>query len=157
MQAFKAYILQEFGRTDYAASEFKYTYTTNTKMDKSSMRPLVHNSINVKVNIVDKDMQVLDSKSFKFVDNELTKANEKKLINIAPAELDNRFVAALPEIAGIIGGDISGRISDLHDQLSSLNAYTHHNNTVIPDAFRGKSVVIGSTEEPSKKTTKFEF
>ena len=101
-------------------------------------------------------MNVLDSKSFKFTDNELTTSSSKKLVNIAPAELTNRFVAALPEIAGVISNELSGKISDLREQLSSLNMYAHHNSAVIPDAFRGPSVVVAD-EGVNSHSSKFEF
>ena len=157
MEAFKSYALQEFGRVDYAASEFKFTFNSSSKIDKASARPVINNNISVKISIVDRSMNVLDSKSFKFVNNELSPSCKKKLVNIAPAELTNRFVAALPSIAREIANDLSTRIGELQQQLASLQAYASHNNSIIPSAFRGESVMISDSQILTKTSNSKQF
>lgn len=160
MQNFKSYCLQEFANTNYAASDFKFTHSINAKVDKKTEMVLTENIINVSVKIFDGDMNELNKKTFKFVNNIIQPALKKKLINIAPAELENRFMAALPQIASIIKSSYEDKINVLTHQVQDLNHYVSHNNIVIPNQFVGERVMIADDSvmnESVKEKKNFEF
>ena len=119
----KQYLLSEFSNNiQYSAADTKYTHTQSITKNGA-----INNIITIKMKLVDKDMIVLSTNTIKFINDTLP--IKTKLINIAPAELINRFVAAKPDIVAIIRDEYTKRLNDIEASMNELNSYSKYNNT----------------------------
>ena len=96
MEPFKNLIIDEFRdkAKGFAATEFKFSHSVNIKIDKLSKIPLKNDIIKVKVTFIDKDFNTLLTSTLSFENNVLSKTTAKKMVNVAPKELENRFNVA---------------------------------------------------------------
>ena len=96
MEAFKAYLIDEYKEKvkGFVATEFKFTHSSNVKVDKKSEVTLTLDIIKVALTFYDKDINKLLTSTLSFENNALTKTMAKKLVNISSKELENRFSAA---------------------------------------------------------------
>ena len=155
MEAFKQYIIDEFrsNAPGLAASEFKFSHSAKIKIDKKSSVSVVMNTIRVGVKLFDKDLNVLVSKSISFENNLLNKTSKKSLINIAPAELENRFNSALPEIAKVIMNDYIDDLEQAQTKIELLSRYIGPDVDLTPSEFKGeRTQVIDINVETKNKT-----
>lgn len=145
MESFKEYVISEFkpSAPGYVAAEFKFTYSNKVKVDKKSMVTIVVNTIRVGVKLFDKDMNVLISKGISFENNVLTKMSKKALVNIAPAELENKFNAALGEISNVIMNEYQEKLDDVQTHIDCLNHYLGREG-ITPSEFKGERIQIAS-------------
>ena len=164
MQSFKDYVIQEFKSQaeTYAAVEFKFSHAVGSKLDKKSELIMKVDYIKVGIKFYDKDMNLLISKMLTFENNEVPKSIAKKLVNISPDELANRFNEARNEICSVIMNEYNTKRDDLEEKIKELRIYTGSNGDVIPDKFKGESLVIENSfaaEKPStkKKGTNFDM
>ena len=130
MESFQDYLKSEF-KIDYAAVEFKYNHNITLKVDKPTNKLLTYNNILVGVKFYDKNLKLLESSNLKFVNNVLARSYEKKLINIAPAELNNKFMRARREIVQKIRSELLEKEAEIKNKLQSLNAYIGEENQNI--------------------------
>ena len=139
MESFQDYLISEY-KIDYAAVEFKYNHNSTVKIDKPTSKPILHNNILVGVKFYDKNLKLLESVNLKFTDNNLTKTCEKKLINIAPAELNNKFMRARNEIVKKITNELVEKREEIDNRIISLNAYIGNQNIAISKEFEGEKI-----------------
>ena len=134
MQEFKDYLLLEYKplTQNLAATKFEFTHSSKTKIDKKTNIVLIINTIHVNIKFFDKDMNTLLTKSISFENNVLSPSCKKALINIAPAELENRFNAALCDISNIIMRTYIEQLESLDVKIKSLNKYVGADNGVTP-------------------------
>ena len=156
MQSFKDYVIQEFKSQaeTYTAVEFKFSHGVGSKVDKKSELIMKVDYIKVAVKFYDKDMNLLISKMLTFENNVVPKSIGKKLVNISPDELNNKFNEARPEICSVIMKEYTSRHEELSEKIKELNIYTGHNGDVIPDKFKGQSLVIENSFTAEKYSTK---
>ena len=157
MEDFQNYLISEYKVQDFAAVEFKYNHSENIKFDKKSEKYIVQHSILVGVKFYDKTLKLLHSANIKFVNNILAKVCEKKLVNIAPAELNNKFMAARTEIIRTITDEIINKISDINQKLISLERYSGKpsDSIAINNQFKGELIKI--SESPDSVVSKNTF
>ena len=110
MNSFVDYLTSNWEVEGCVGVEKRYTHDLKMKTDKKSDKEVVEHTVGVGLKFYDKDNKMLMSESIKFVNNVLNGVSKKKIINIAPAELENRFMAAKREIAGVIYGGLCGTI-----------------------------------------------
>lgn len=153
MQSFREYLIAEFkpNAPTYVAAEFKYAYSNKIKIDKKSNVSLLINVIKVTIKLYDKDMNALVSKSISFENNTLPKSAANKLINIAPAELENRFNLALNDISKLIMNDYIESLTDLETKIDSLQRYANVNPSITPNEFKGERISIADDESVEKR------
>ena len=156
LNAFESYLLDEYKDSNVVCTAFKYSHTTKQKIDKVSKVPLTNNVINVKIDCYDDKHNLIASHTEKFIDGEVQRAKNKELVNIAPAELNNRFAAAKQCIANRIMSEYLVKLNDIQEKINSLNAYVHVNaDDVIPNEFVNEpSVGVGDGKSKNKH---FEF
>lgn len=153
MDQFKSYLISEYAVKGYAAVEFRFTHSTNIKIDKKSGVPLRNDVIKVSIKFVDKGMKVLHSSSVSFENNMLTKTQAKKLINISPKELENRFAAAKRDVCTIIMNEYLIKNHEITTKIDDLQKYLGVNG-IIPMEFKGEGINVidsASSTEPKKK------
>ena len=158
MEAFKSYIIGEFKdkAKGYVATEFKFTHSTNIKIDKKSNIPIKSDIIKVNVKFVDKDMNQLHSAIVTFENNIITKANAKKLINISPKELENKFMIARKDIVSIIMNEYCDKLADINSEIDSLKNYVG-NDGIISHEFKGESIQIVDVDVKDKNKQHFDM
>ena len=144
MQSFKEYVLLEYKQLvpELAATKFDFTHTTKSKIDKATKIPLIVNTIHVNIKFFDKDMNTLLTRTITFDNNLLNSTCKNKLINIAPAELENRFNAALHDISTIIMKSYIEQVDNLDIKIKSLNTYIGTDNSITPFEFKGEHIQI---------------
>ena len=158
MDAFESYILQEYGDANVACTSFKYSHSTKDKIDKKSNRPITNNIISVKIDCYDDKHNLLASHSEKFVDGSIQRTKPKPLINIAPAELNNKFAAAKQQIANRIMSEYMIRLNEINEKITSLRSYVNTNG-VIPNEFVNEPTISDGNkdQQPVPKDKHFEF
>ena len=143
MESFKSYLIEEYKckANGFVAVEFKFTHHNNVKVDKKT-KVLLHNDIiKVSLTFVDKSMNKLFNTTISFENNVLPKSISKKLVNIAPKELENRFNAAKKEIISSIMNELCEKLSDINSKINALRKY-YGDNGIIPTEFKGESINI---------------
>lgn len=158
MEGFKSYIIGEFKdkAKGYVATEFKFTHSTNIKIDKKSNIPIKSDIIKVNVKFVDKDMNQLHSAIVTFENNIITKANAKKLINISPKELENKFMVARKDICSIIMNEYCDKLGDLNSKIDGLKNYVGVDG-IISHEFKGESIQIVDADVKDKNKQHFDM
>lgn len=148
METFKAYLIDEFKdqAKGYAAVEFKFGHTSNVKIDRKTNISLKNEVIKVNIKFVDKNMCVLKTATISFENNLLPKIQAKKLINIAPKELENRFNAARRSICNEILEDLVKKCNDLSSKISDLKNYIGVDG-IIPSEFKGENISIANESD----------
>jgi len=153
MEQFKSYLASEYQVKDATSIELRFNHTMNIKTDKKSNTPMNIHTIIATIRFYDKDMNMLKSGSVKFVNNELAKVSENKLINIAPKELGNKFMCARKEIIRVIMGEYKDKLDDIRGKIKLLKMFEGKDNEdiTVEDEFRGELVQI-SDKRKEKKT-----
>ena len=152
MDAFKNYIIDEYRNKakGFVATEFKFTHSVSLKIDKKSNVPLKNNIIKVKVTFIDKDMNVLLTTNITFENNVLNKTFAKKLVNIAPKELENRFNAAKKQIVSLIMNEYCDHLNEIETKINDLKLY-YGDEGIIPSEFKGEQVTVADEDEVKGK------
>lgn len=123
--ALEDYILNEFKdtQTEFAARNIKYSF--NSIVSNKG----VNDVITMNIKIYDDNMNLLDSKSIKFINEgfaqgsesyKLAKPCEKKLVNIDVNELNNLFTKALDDIKNEIAKEYNAKINEFKAKLECL-------------------------------------
>lgn len=153
LKDFETYVINEFKVDTQAAIEIKYSYSC--KIDKFMVK---NHTITMSLKFYNEDAKLLKSSMLKFVNNNLPKLYEKKLITINPGELNNKFLAAKKEIIDIIRGEYEGEITKINMFLKDLKEY---NTSMIDvdDQFRREIVNIAVSDiksqiQPNQKNKK---
>jgi len=153
---FKKYLSSEFQVDSATAIELKFTHNLSIKIDKKTKLPINVHAITACIRFFDKDMNLLTSANVKFINNELSKQCEKKLVNIAPKELSNKFMAARPAIIASILAEYTDKLADVKSKIHDLNTYAGKENDspAINDQFKGELVQVATDNaQPSAKKT----
>ena len=155
--SFEDYLLKEYPVSGCVCVNFKYSHGTKEKIDKKSKIPVINNVINVKIDCYDDKHNLLDSHSEKFIDGHIQRPKNKQLVNIAPAELDNRFSAVNVEICSTIMAEYMLKLDEINSKISALRAYCGGAG-VIPSEFVNEPI-IGEHDKNlnERKTKSFEF
>ena len=124
--ALEDYILNEFKdtQTEFAARNIKYSFNRTV-----SNKGVLNDVITMNIKIYDDNMNLLDSKSIKFINEgfaqgsesyKLAKPCEKKLVNIDVNELNVLFTKALDDIKNEIAKEYNAKINVFKDKLKCL-------------------------------------
>ena len=149
MNDFKSYLIGEYKDKvkGFVAAEFKFTHSSNVKVDKKSEVPLTNDVIKVSLTFYDKDMNKLLTSTVSFENNLLTKTMSKKLVNISPKELENKFSSAKNDICRTILSELVEKRNELNDKIDSVQKYLGFKG-IIPSEFKGESITIARNESP---------
>ena len=152
MQSFINYLTTEYRdkATNYAAIDTKFTYSATLKIDKKSNVPLKNDVIKVTLTFYDKSMNKLYSSSISFENNLLPKTQAKKLVNISPKELENKFMCAKNEICDVILSELLEKRNELNEKINDVSPYKGVKG-VIPSEFKGQNIHVTESVEPSTK------
>ena len=159
MQALKDYIISEYKEKvqNFVGTEFKFSHSVNFKQDKASDNKLKIDLIKIAVKFYDKDMNMLLAKLLTFENNELMNNCSKKLINIIPAELTNKFNAAKTEISKVIFEEYANKRKEINERIKDIGEYVGGRMEVIPDQFKGEKVTLVEENQPVKKKKNFDM
>jgi len=84
--------------------------------------------------------KVLTKANNNFIHNDiLTKAIAKKLINIAPKELENKFNAAKKSICKNIFDELKTKQLDIESKINELKKYVGEEG-IVPSQFKGELI-----------------
>ena len=157
MENFIDYLLKEYNLpSEVVCNKTTFTHSTKSKIDKKSNVPITNNIITVKIESFDKHHQKLASITEHFVDGQIDRPKTKKLINISPAELNNKFASAKSQICSVINSTYNEKLKDLKESMNELNEYCGSEISVIPDEFINEAKIT-KEPKPEKQKTKFEF
>ena len=158
MNAFEEYILREYQLPPSAVCQsFKYSHSTKQCLDKASKVPLINNIINVKIDSYDDKHNLIATHVEKFIDGQIQRKKNNKLINISPAELNNRFAAAKQSIVNQIIAEYNVKLNEIQDKINEVNSYCKADG-VIPNRFVNEPIVGTVNVEATANVNKhFEF
>ena len=90
---FEQYVISEFKVDNQAAVEIKYTHTISIK------KAVINHMITMNLKFYDKNVKLLKTCTLKFLNNVIAPSYAKKLININPGELNNKFMSAKEDLS----------------------------------------------------------
>lgn len=155
MQSFVDYLLQEYQLpAEVVCNNVTFSYSNQNKIDKKTHIPITNHIITVKADSYDKSHNKLASNTEHFINGHIQRPKAKKLINISPDELNNRFGAAKSSICAQIQKANSDKVKELTDVINDLKQYCD-NMTVIPNEFINEPTI--TPPEPKKNNKQFEF
>ena len=134
---FEQYVISEFKVYNQAAVEIKYT----------------HNMITMNLKFYDKNVKLLKTCTLKFLNNVIAPSYAKKLININPGELNNKFMSAKEDIIKVIHAEYEEKMNEIVEKMNQLKQYGVK-QFGIEDKFRGELVkpVENQNEVKNKKS-----
>ena len=160
--ALEDYILNEFKdtqtefatrRAQFAARNIKYSFNRTV-----SNKGVLNDVITMNIKIYDDNMNLLDSKAIKFINDKLAKPCEKKLVNIDVNELNDLFMKALDDIKNKIAEEYNAKINEFKAKLECLRSENVRNDI---DIVKQKTETLsGSNEVPriaDKNKVKFDM
>ena len=144
MESFEQYLLQEYKDISYNVVNFQYSHNTSIKMAKKTNIPIKQNTVFVNIKFYNKNVDLIKSVNIKFVNNILAKVCEKKLVNIAPSELNNKFMIARGEIIKTIYDKLAIKYNKIKSKINDLNDYRGKPNDsiAINYEFKGEQIDI---------------
>ena len=155
MEPFIDYLLKEYQLpSEVVCNNVNFSYSTQNKIDKKSHVPITNHIITVKIDSYDKHHQKLNSNSERFVNGKINRPKSKKLINISPDELNNKFGVAKSSICSQIQKTNSEKVKELNEIINDLKQYTGNEISVIPNEFVNELSI--APQEPIKNK-QFEF
>jgi len=143
MQELKNYLIDEYKdkAKGFVAVDFKFTHSVSVKIDKKSNVPLRNDILKISMTFYDKDMNKLYTSNISFENDILPKATAKKLINIAPKELENKFNAAKKSICKNIFDELKTKQIDIESKVNELKKYVGEERAFSPEAHRAEGIV----------------
>ena len=149
MLEFVNYLTENFKIERSTSIEKKYTHAKKIS-NKKNDNNLIEHSITVSLKFYDKDNKLLKSESIKFVNDELNNASKKKIVNINPKELENKFMNAKREILLEIAMGYRSKMDELNEKLNELNGYCDNTNSIIPSEFKNNKVIMVEHKDDTK-------
>ena len=154
MEAFIDYLLKEYQLpSEVVCNNVNFSYSSQNKIDKKSHVPITNHIITVKIDSYDKSHNKLASNSERFINGKIERPKTKKLINISPDELNNKFGTAKSFICAQIQKNNADKVKELNDVINDLKQYCD-NMSVIPNEFINEPTI--AKQEPAKNK-QFEF
>ena len=160
MNSFVEYLVSNWNVGGCVSIEKRYTHDMKMRVDKKSEEEIVEHVVNVGLKFYDKDNKLLQSESIKFVNNVLNGISKKKIINIAPSELENKFMAAKTEIAEVIMEEYYEKLEVLNGKVRMLKSYCDVDSLGCTGVFRGERIEIakkGAMKESKKSVKEFDM
>ena len=139
---FEQYVISEFKVDNQAAVEIKYTHNISIK------KAVINHMITMNLKFYDKNVKLLKTCTLKFLNNVIAPSYAKKLININPGELNNKFMAAKNDIINIIKAEYEEKRNELDEKINELDEKINQLNEFgkgqfgIEDQFRGELVKV---------------
>lgn len=141
---FEQYVISEFKVDNQAAVEIKYTHNISIK------KAVINHMITMNLKFYDKNVKLLKTCALKFVNNVLAPSYAKKLININPGELNNKFMSAKEDIIKVIHAEYEEKMHELVEKMNQLNQFSKSQFS-IEDKFRGELIKPVEQEVKNKK------
>lgn len=98
----------------------------------------------------DKNVKLLKTCTLKFLNNVIAPSYAKKLININPGELNNKFMSAKEDIIKVIHAEYEEKMHELVEKMNQLNQFSKSQFS-IEDKFRGELIKPVEQEVKNKK------
>ena len=150
MNMFEEYLTSNWTVEGAVGIEKKYSHSLKKGVDKKTEREILNHNVVIGLKYFDKNNVLLKSESIKFVNNELCTASKKKLINIAPAELTNRFMAGKQEIVERIMYEYDNKKYEIVEKMKDLMNYSDTDSVGCNAEFKGERVEIGGMAKKNK-------
>ena len=144
MDNFEQYVISEFKVDNQAAVEIKYTHNISIK------KAVINHMITMNLKFYDKNVKLLKTCTLKFVNNVIAPSYAKKLININPGELNNKFMSAKEDIIKVIHAEYEEKMHELVEKMNQLNQFSKSQFS-IEDKFRGELIKPVEQEVKNKK------
>ena len=144
MDNFEQYVISEFKVDNQAAVEIKYTHNVSAK------NTTINYTITMTLKFYDKNVKLLKTCALKFVNNVLAPSYAKKLININPGELNNKFMSAKEDIIKVIHAEYEEKMNEIVEKMNQLKQYGVK-QFGIEDKFRGELIKPIEQEVKNKK------
>ena len=141
---FEQYVISEFKVDNQAAVEIKYTHNISIK------KAVINHMITMNLKFYDKNVKLLKTCTLKFLNNVIAPSYAKKLININPGELNNKFMSAKEDIIKVIHAEYEEKMHELVEKMNQLNQFSKSQFS-IEDKFRGEMVEMAPNEVKNKK------
>lgn len=141
---FEQYVISEFKVDNQAAVEIKYTHNISIK------KAVINHMITMNLKFYDKNVKLLKTCTLKFLNNVIAPSYAKKLININPGELNNKFMSAKEDIIKVIHAEYEEKMHELVEKMNQLNQFSKSQFS-IEDKFRGELIKPVEQEVKNKK------
>ena len=141
---FEQYVISEFKVDNQAAVEIKYTHNISIK------KAVINHMITMNLKFYDKNVKLLKTCTLKFLNNVIAPSYAKKLININPGELNNKFMSAKEDIIKVIHAEYEEKMHELVEKMNQLNQFSKSQFS-IEDKFRGELIKPIEQEVKNKK------
>ena len=141
---FEQYVISEFKVDNQAAVEIKYTHNVSAK------NTTINYTITMTLKFYDKNVKLLKTCTLKFLNNVIAPSYAKKLININPGELNNKFMSAKEDIIKVIHAEYEEKMNEIVEKMNQLKQYGVK-QFGIEDKFRGEMVEMKENEVKNKK------
>ena len=141
---FEQYVISECKVDNQAAVEIKYTHNVSIK------KAVINHMITMNLKFYDKNVKLLKTCTLKFLNNVIAPSYAKKLININPGELNNKFMSAKEDIIKVIHAEYEEKMHELVEKMNQLNQFSKSQFS-IEDKFRGELIKPIEQEVKNKK------
>ena len=112
--------------------------------------------ITMNLKFYDKNVKLLKTCTLKFLNNVIAPSYAKKLININPGELNNKFMSAKEDIIKVIHAEYEEKMNEIVEKMNQLKQYGVK-QFGIEDKFRGELVKLVENQNEVKNKKSYDM
>ena len=139
---------------DAVSCGIKYSHSSREAKDKKSDATIINNTINMTLSWFDKDNKLLRSEKLAFLNDDMTKTYDKKMLIINRKELVNKFRNAKKDIVKLIIDEKQEKIAKLNSDIINLTRYLGREDDIIPREMKGTTDISSSSASSSSTSPK---
>ena len=137
MQEFEDYVKSNWNVPGATSCGITYTHTVRTVVGKQNKPSVKNHSLNLTIAWRDKDNVQLMTEKLSFLNDDMTKAYDKKLTTISRKELVNKFRTAKQAIITKILNEKHEKLLSIQHDIAELRAYMGRSDDIIPPSMKG--------------------
>lgn len=150
---FESYVKSNWSVPESTSCGIKYSHSSRECLDKKSNRILINHTVNLTITWFDKDNNQLRTEKLSFVNDDMNKSFDKKMLIINRQELINKFRVAKPQIVHKMITEKNDKLIKINDEIDSLRSYLGRKDDVIPHEMKN-TIEISDSSKATKSTDK---
>ena len=157
---FESYVKSNWSVPESTSCGIKYSHSSReclgrspreqSSFDKKSNRILINHTVNLTITWFDKDNNQLRTEKLSFVNDDMNKSFDKKMLIINRQELINKFRVAKPQIVHKMITEKNDKLIKINDEIDSLRSYLGRKDDVIPHEMKNTIEISDSSKARSR-------
>jgi hypothetical protein len=147
MQEFEQYVKSNWNVPQATSCGITYTHTVRTA------KKVINHSINLTISWRDKDNNLIKTEKLAFLNDDMPKTYDKKMLTINRKELVNKYRLAKTAIVHKIIAEKQAKAMVLQDEITSLANYVGRVDDIISPTMKNTIQLVQTPSGPQQNST----